>query len=534
MSQKSVFIAFVIFVFLQTKHRYIHDVSNEIIYIVNSIIVTNRRSARLSINRKRIIKTFEFVESIHFSIEWILKLDFFVNVVRSFHVAIEQYRQTRIYQNFLLIARSSSSIDITSNRSTMQKRSVISKTSKTTEEFFASRSKRFRHEHVAFVQNRNNFKTFNYSSLIERSNSIDTIIIDSNQSANNESNSIDNTRRINEINAEKIIHHQFIDSDLHSINNHNMSDRLNSIVQIAIDVAVDNAIKRVTARLQQRQQSSSNDETDDETDDDDYVEKTETNENINRSVIQFFQNVEYFDLKYKNLNDVTNIDVLIVNNDRQIFYRDVYMFIDKLKNLIKNSIDEQRVRELLSDCLKKKTFVWKKTKCNDDTKKILREIILNIWYIYFLRRFKSRASVALTALQKKSYIIIDVKNDRISKTYVQSILRHARFAEFTSSFNQMTLIWNKLNIEFRVHIFEFKSITDFNIFLDQLDEKIDIWHDLTVARQRFDEKKENFFDNINVDKNNRSISKQQRQNRQNEFFQSSDRFASFSSFFQQF
>ena len=288
LSQKSIFIVFVIFVFLQTKHRYIHDVSNEIIHIVNSIIVTNRRSTRLSINRKRIIKTFEFVESIHFLIEWTLKLDFFVNVIRSFHVVIEQYRQTRIYQNFLLIARSFSFIDITSNRSTMQKRFAISKTSKTIKKLFASRSKRFRHEHVVFVQNRNNFKAFNYFFFIEKSkfidvesNFINTIIIDSNQSTNNELNFIDNTRRINEINVEKIIHHQFIDSNLHSINNHNMNDKLNSIVQIAIDIIVDNVIKRIIARFQQRQQSFSNDETND----DDYVENTETNENTNRSII---------------------------------------------------------------------------------------------------------------------------------------------------------------------------------------------------------------------------------------------------------
>ena len=52
-------------------------------------------------------------------------------------------------------------------------------------------------------------------------------------------------------------------------------------------------------------------------------------------------------------------------------------------------------------------------KCNDDTKKIFREIILNIWYIYFFRRFKSRASIVLTILQRKSYIIIDVRNDKI-------------------------------------------------------------------------------------------------------------------------
>ena len=78
------------------------------------------------------------------------------------------------------------------------------------------------------------------------------------------------------------------------------------------------------------------------------------------SILQFFQDVEYFDFKYENSNNVTNIDVFIVNNDKHIFYRDVYVFIDKLKNLIKNSIDEQRVRELLFDCFKKNLFEKKR------------------------------------------------------------------------------------------------------------------------------------------------------------------------------
>ena len=69
------------------------------------------------------------------------------------------------------------------------------------------------------------------------------------------------------------------------------------------------------------------------------------------SVICFAENVEFFNFNYV---DVDNF--VIINVDCHVFYKNVYVFKDKLKNLTKNFIDEQRMRKLISKCLRDETF----------------------------------------------------------------------------------------------------------------------------------------------------------------------------------
>ena len=77
------------------------------------------------------------------------------------------------------------------------------------------------------------------------------------------------------------------------------------------------------------------------------------NFNIHRSasIIRSAKNVEFFDLDYKNVNNS-----VIINADRHIFYRNVYIFENKLKNLTKSFINEQHMRKLISKCLRDETF----------------------------------------------------------------------------------------------------------------------------------------------------------------------------------
>ena len=103
-----VFIVFFIFVFIQTEHRYVRESQNEIINIVNSIVIINSRSNRVFVTINRDIKTIFTVEFNSYSIEWILSRDSFAAVVRRFHIVTVQYRQTRIYFNFLSITNNSS------------------------------------------------------------------------------------------------------------------------------------------------------------------------------------------------------------------------------------------------------------------------------------------------------------------------------------------------------------------------------------------------------------------------------------------
>ena len=232
-------------------------------------------------------------------------------------------------------------------------------------------------------------------------------------------------------------------------------------------------------------------------------------------MINISKYIEYFYSNYVNINNFFN-EISIITTKRHIYYQNVYVFIDRLKNFVDDNIDEQRVKDFFSNYLKKDVIIWKKTKYNNESKKILRLVNLNIWYFMLIRRFKTHVSIVLQILQSKRYIIIDTRNERIFRVYVQNIFRHVKIVEFFSFFNQMTLTWSNFDLKFRAHILKSKSNIEFNVFLKQFDEKTNIWRDLVVKR---------FFDiiNTNVDKNNRSINKQffNKQNeRQNEFFQS--------------
>lgn len=71
-------------------------------------------------------------------------------------------------------------------------------------------------------------------------------------------------------------------------------------------------------------------------------------------LIKSTKNIDYFDFAYENLI-YTNVS--IINVERHVFYRDVYVFIDRLKNLAKDFVDEQKVKKLILDCLRDASLI---------------------------------------------------------------------------------------------------------------------------------------------------------------------------------
>ena len=70
-----------------------------------------------------------------------------------------------------------------------------------------------------------------------------------------------------------------------------------------------------------------------------------------KSIIKSIENIEYFNFIFENdKNDV------IVNFDRHVYYRDVFVFVDKLKNLKKDS-SNNRICEFVISCLRDDVFV---------------------------------------------------------------------------------------------------------------------------------------------------------------------------------
>ena len=239
----------------------------------------------------------------------------------------------------------------------------------------------------------------------------------------------------------------------------------------------------------------------------------DTAADVDRSIVESSKNIEYFDSDYE---DSFEKDFFIVIFDKHIFYRDVFIFIDRLKNLKKN-FSRFKIKKYIVDCLKNTALKWQSTELNSLKRNLLRDVIVDQWCEALIQRFKKRDASVLKKLQDSFYIFFDVRSDKTPRAYIQNILRHAKAVDYSFIYHQLFNAWNDLNLKFRMQISEFIFDIQLNTFFDTLNSKITIWMKMTV--KRFDSK--NNIDFNNVVKSNRSISKQNRE-RFDDFFQQSD------------
>ena len=129
-----------------------------------------------------------------------------------------------------------------------------------------------------------------------------------------------------------------------------MTNNVNSIVQIVIDASMQIMLTRiqqiiiVNAKQKSLDFSNSSKFVN--------IDEIAINDDEQRFVvIRTIDDIEYFDWTYKNEKNNS-----IVNIDRYIYYRNIFIFVDRLKNLKKDFVDA-RVRELVVFCLRNETLI---------------------------------------------------------------------------------------------------------------------------------------------------------------------------------
>ena len=70
------------------------------------------------------------------------------------------------------------------------------------------------------------------------------------------------------------------------------------------------------------------------------------------SIIKSIENVDYFNLNYENFSDINQF---IVNVKRYNYYRNVYIFINHLRDLKKIDFDV-KIKKLIFICFKSETL----------------------------------------------------------------------------------------------------------------------------------------------------------------------------------
>ena len=94
------------------------------------------------------------------------------------------------------------------------------------------------------------------------------------------------------------------------------------------------------------------------------------------------ENLEYFDPDYK-----SERNEFIVSFDRYVYYRDMFVWIDHLKDLAKNH-SEKELRSLITQAFRGGVLIWYFTELSELKKNLLREAFMNRWYQVFIRRFR--------------------------------------------------------------------------------------------------------------------------------------------------
>ena len=254
-----VFIAFDIDNFVKNHYNYVNELSNEIKYIVNVIVIINFRSSiKFQIRIFKIAST----KFSNFSSKWIFERNVFNNVIRQFHEITIEFKITIDYRNFL---SKNEKINFDSNFNTFVESTnfIISKKSQIDENVsnVSRLVNRFRNENDIFVIEKNQIhiqthvrlstnesKNFNYSFIIQSN------IIVNQFDEQNESNSF----KIRKIFAKKVIYSLFIKSNSIIVS---MNSILQTIIIVVVNVVIIQIINDISAKIRQmiRQTQQNND-----------------------------------------------------------------------------------------------------------------------------------------------------------------------------------------------------------------------------------------------------------------------------------
>ena len=177
--------------------------------------------------------------------------------------------------------------------------------------------------------------------------------------------------------------------------------------------------------------------------------------------------IDFFDFNYEKKSAV--IEEILTHSKKNIYYRNVHVFVKKIKKMI-IVFDVEQIRRNLFSCLKDTTFMWHTTKLSNITRRILiYEKNVNEWITTLIIRFKFQTTTATTQFFRKTYIMKNVQKRRKFRKYAQKIIRWIKSTEMKSVFNQLNVIYSGIEIKLRRNFYKFINITTVKDFLQKFD-----------------------------------------------------------------
>ena len=178
------------------------------------------------------------------------------------------------------------------------------------------------------------------------------------------------------------------------------------------------------------------------------------------------EEVGYFDPEYQPEHGQQEP---IINADKHVYYRDVYVFVDRPKDLA----TRYNIIHVIALYLRGSALMWYSMELTDLERTGLRTADPALWYTTLINRFKVRTATALSQLIGQTYSLHDIKHT-FSRAFIQQMLHLIKSIEFHIIYNQLTLFWNQFAVNLRRDLPEPQLYTTIDQFLEQMDSKTPI------------------------------------------------------------
>lgn len=196
------------------------------------------------------------------------------------------------------------------------------------------------------------------------------------------------------------------------------------------------------------------------------------------------EEVGYFDPEYQQEHGLNGSNGPVVNAGKHVFYKDVYIFTNRLKDLAVQR-GEEDTKAVVSSCFRGSALMWYSMELTDLERDLLRDNTTNLdrWCTTLIKRFKTRTAVALSQMVGQMYSLNDMRHTT-PRAFIQQMLHLAKSAELHSTHNQLTMIWNQFAVNLRIHIPEPQASTTIGQFIEQVDSKTAIWYEMAQKSQQ--------------------------------------------------
>ncbi len=190
-------------------------------------------------------------------------------------------------------------------------------------------------------------------------------------------------------------------------------------------------------------------------------------------------NLGYFD---PHLDDKAHDAGEVVSVGKDVYYRDVVMFTQRIQNLV-TFRGATLFKANIATSLRGSALESYTSELNDqERERLYRDSGVDCWINTFSRRFKVPTNVVSGFLTSESYSLHNARQRRPPPQYVRAIIRHGIDCKIVDAANQLSFAYQKLAPELRLFISPPTNTTKVSDFIQALEEKQEAWYDMLISR----------------------------------------------------